>query len=125
MNRRSKVLLRGIGRDAKTLGVCHQRLRAVLHCQRDEPELLARYLALVKSPGYVEFHYKERKDAKVSISKGLARLAGFRRPGETFTLEQIAIFCKCHRNNIWLIEQRALRKLREGFKSLGILKFPT
>lgn len=50
------------------------------------------------------------------IDLGLALLACLRRPGETLSTEDIAAWCQCSRSAIWLIEQRALRKLRRALE---------
>lgn len=46
------------------------------------------------------------------IDLGLDILLSIRRPGERFTHDEIAYFCGCTRSAIFLVEHKALRKLR-------------
>lgn len=48
------------------------------------------------------------------VNLGLALLSLAARPGVPLTLEDIAAWCGCHKNAIYLIEQNALKKLRKS-----------
>jgi DNA-directed RNA polymerase sigma subunit (sigma70/sigma32) len=54
------------------------------------------------------------------IDAGLTMLALSAEDGRTYSQEEIAEVCGCSRQLIYYLEQRALRKLRRGFKSRGI-----
>jgi DNA-directed RNA polymerase sigma subunit (sigma70/sigma32) len=49
---------------------------------------------------------------KPHIDHVLTELCASTPEGETLTLSELANACQCTRNNIWQIEQRALRKAR-------------
>lgn len=51
--------------------------------------------------------------AKRSIDLGLAISGALLEPGEKRSHREIASFCGCHWNYIWLLEQQALKKLRK------------
>lgn len=55
-----------------------------------------------------------------SIDAGLHLLEVARPPGRTYSAEEIAYVCGCSRSNIWLIERRALGKLRRQFERRGV-----
>ena len=46
------------------------------------------------------------------IDLGLAVSGALLKPGETRSLEEIAAYCDCHKNAIFQIEAKALKKLR-------------
>lgn len=52
---------------------------------------------------------KQKRDR---IALGLAVSALSLRHGQTRTLEELAAFCDCSWQTLWMTEQRALRKLR-------------
>jgi DNA-directed RNA polymerase sigma subunit (sigma70/sigma32) len=54
------------------------------------------------------------RPARSIIDLGLEISALSLRPGKTRTLRELAVFCDCSWQNIWLIEQRALHKLRRA-----------
>ncbi len=47
------------------------------------------------------------------IDLGLAICGALTKPGERRTLAEIARFCGCRTGTIWMIENRALHKLRK------------
>lgn len=49
---------------------------------------------------------------KNDIDVGLAVLCSLMRPGESLSDRDIAYVCNCSRNAIYIIEKRALRKMR-------------
>ena len=48
----------------------------------------------------------------MTYEDGWARLLAMPVPARPMSLDEIAAVVGCHKNNIWIIEQRALRKLR-------------
>ena len=52
------------------------------------------------------------KEKRQAIALGLAISGALLKPGQTRTHREIAAFCGCHWNMIWMIEQKALKKLR-------------
>lgn len=50
------------------------------------------------------------------IDKGLDYLCSIQKPGETFTLEEIAEVCGCSRQNIHNIQASGMRKIRKQFR---------
>lgn len=54
------------------------------------------------------------KARNADIDLGLAILSAVTQPGERRSLREIAAYCGCSRNYVWLLEQRALRKLRNA-----------
>lgn len=54
-------------------------------------------------------HAKTRR-----VNLGLAISGATLEPGKTRTLREIAAFCDCHWNAIYLIEQKAMKKLRHA-----------
>lgn len=55
---------------------------------------------------------KKQPPHKPHIDIALTQLCASTPEGETLTLSELAAACQCTRNNIWQIEQRALRKAR-------------
>lgn len=53
------------------------------------------------------------------IDLGLAVISAITPPGHQWTLQDIAEVCGCHKNNIYLIERKALQKLRRRFLLMG------
>jgi hypothetical protein len=51
-----------------------------------------------------------------TMEAGLYVLAQVARPNQVFTHREIAKACGCSWQNIWLIEKRALRKVRERLR---------
>jgi hypothetical protein len=55
------------------------------------------------------------------IDLGLALLAILRKPGQTFTREDISAWADCSPQAIFDIERKALRKARRALKKAGII----
>ncbi len=51
---------------------------------------------------------------KENIDLGLAICGATTPPGVRRTLDEIAAFCGCRRSTIWMIEKRALQKLKKA-----------
>lgn len=54
------------------------------------------------------------------IDAGLLTLEAIFPEGAELSLREIAAVCGCRMQNIWYIEQRALKKLRQAFEERGI-----
>lgn len=55
-------------------------------------------------------------DRTARVDLGLQLLSIARRPGTTFTLQEIAVWCGCGREAVRIIEQRALMKLHHRLR---------
>lgn len=54
------------------------------------------------------------------IDAGLVTLEALFPDGAELSLREIAKVCGCRMQNIWYIEQRALKKLRKEFEERGL-----
>jgi DNA-directed RNA polymerase sigma subunit (sigma70/sigma32) len=61
-----------------------------------------------------------RSPQKPHIDQALTELCANTPQGEILSLTELAQACQCTRNNIWQIEQRALRKARVILASKNI-----
>lgn len=66
-----------------------------------------------------KIRYGRSRELPLNVDLGLAVLCAVRDPGETFTFDQIAEACGCTNGNILLIQQRALRKLRNRLNHIN------
>lgn len=55
----------------------------------------------------------QRKSKRIDL--GLAVSGALTQPGQIRSHREIANFCDCHHNMIYLIEQKALKKIRNHF----------
>lgn len=56
------------------------------------------------------------------LDAGLIILSAVTPPGMIRTSEEIAFVCGCNRQDIWHIENRALRKIKAEFEKRGIVE---
>ena len=114
------VQIKGIGRDAKALGVDPNRLGKALRNRnkagKDE-DLAARYWTMRNSPDYMPYLKPGETPGLVNRLDALLKMTP---RGQCLDCGQIARVCGVSRQTIWAIERRALRKLRvalgEGWK---------
>jgi hypothetical protein len=59
---------------------------------------------------------KHGSGKKDRVDLGMALLEIFRRPGATFTRQDIAVWCGCTDAAIFMLERRVLRKVRNKFR---------
>lgn len=64
-----------------------------------------------------------RLQKKATIEIGLHALVTHAKRGQTLTADDIAEVCGCTRNNIYMIEQKALAKLRHKPDASRLLEY--